>query len=181
VTLIEADTLLSERLHREPWNFPEDTSRRATAALRGDLAAWYGEQDLQLRTAALIWATRLLDEQVNWFGHPLTRTQALAWPMTGQVDQYGRIVSQETIPIVIQRATAFYALALLRDQSESVQALDGQQNIRSLSLGDTTIAFQQAPRPSSWRAAQMIPPDIRHMLRWYGTIAGSAMVPLRRC
>jgi hypothetical protein len=126
----------------------------------------------------IIWATQLLDEQVNWFGHPLTYTQALAWPMTGQVDQYGRWVDQHTIPLVIQRATTFYALALLRDETDSPnEPPQVTQSPPGAARNRIIYRNERAPIPA-W---QIIPMEIRHMLRFYGSCTGSAVVPLRRC
>ena len=45
---------------------------------------------LTTRKPRLQWATRLLDEQVRWYGVPTYPDQALALPQVGLVDQWGR-------------------------------------------------------------------------------------------
>jgi hypothetical protein len=127
---------------------------------------------------AIIWATQLLDEQINWFGHPLTITQALAFPMTGLVDQYGRWVDQETIPVAIQRATAFYALLLIPDEDDVPSMITPAQSRMAQRESSPRITYrdERVPVPA-W---QVIPAEIRHMLRFYGACTGSAVVPLRR-
>ncbi len=163
VTVVAATGFLEQRLHTEPWYAaPSQTLFTLTAT----------------REAALIWATRLLDQQVNWFGQPLTRTQPLAWPMTGQIDQYGRWVDQHTIPDVIQRATAFYALALLRDVSETPSRVT-LAGVRRRHIGETDMEYWPT-RNLPAAPAVKIPTDVRQMLRWYGRVSGDVLMPLRR-
>ena len=64
--------------------------------------------------AVLQWATRLIDEQVGWYGLPTYPDQALALPQVGLVDQWGRQLASHTIPTQVQQATALYALGLFR-------------------------------------------------------------------
>jgi hypothetical protein len=162
-----ASDLLAGRRHAEPW-FQVSPSEPFLPPP--------GARQAQ----CLIWATQLLDEQVNWFGVPLTREQALAWPQTGQVDQYGRWVDQHTIPLVVQRATAFYALALLRDELESpVPSPAPMSSNASASGPGVRISYRNERIPI--QASLIIPAEIRHMLRFYGACTGSSMVPLRRC
>jgi hypothetical protein len=80
---------------------------------RLDAEAWYQTSVLQ-REQALIWATRLLDEQAGWQTTPVTTTvQALWWPCTDASDRFGEVIPPTIIPDFVQRATAEYALALL--------------------------------------------------------------------
>jgi hypothetical protein len=180
VTLADATTMLLMRLHTEPWFSP--TTPVAQSATLGpfQVEPSYTPSQTDLRSAALIWATQLLDEQVQWFGQPLTLTQALAWPMTGQTDVSGRALPSTTVPTVIQRATAYYALALLRDRSESVETLAGQQLVHSLKLGATTVVYQSPSSVPASAPTRGLPAEIRQMLRSYGTMTSSVMVPLRR-
>ena len=69
--------------------------------------------------AALQWATRLLDEQVQWYGLPTYPNQALALPQLGLVDQWGRQLASDVIPVPVQQATALYALGLLEATVEN--------------------------------------------------------------
>src|SRR5262245_8953420 len=98
LTVSDATDLLQERLHVEAW-YSADPEEAITLPHR--------------REASLMQATRLIDEQVGWYGVPATTTQALAWPQVGQVDHLGRPVDPGTVPVNVQRATAYYALALL--------------------------------------------------------------------
>lgn len=132
------------------------------------------------REAALQWATQLLDEQVQWHGTPATDTQALAWPQQGQTDSWGRPIDATVIPEQVQRATAYYALALLRDTTEQ-PGQQGSGMIRRRKIGSLEIEYQAtstATTPSPTH--QGIPAEVRVMLRPYGTLAGGVTVPLLR-
>ena len=81
VTVAAANGYLEGRLYTEPWfgiHALEETELVSVAT----------------RETALIWATSLLDTQVRWYGTPTTLTQALAWPMTGQLDHLGALSLQ---------------------------------------------------------------------------------------
>jgi hypothetical protein len=177
VTLAAATAFLQERLHTDPW-FALGGIPAAQAA---QASPWLMLDGSDQRIAALLSATRLLDEQVCWHGQPLTLTQALAWPMSGQVDHLGRNVPSTSIPVVVQRATAYYALALLRDQSEAVTASTGTAAVKSLKMGETTVVYQDAASTAVAHNPQVgLPAEIRQLLRCYGRMTGGVTVHLVR-
>lgn len=74
-------------------------------------SAWTVASD-ETRMAALMQATRLLDQEFIWSGKPLVAEQALGWPRTGATDKYN--VARTGVPREIRDATcelAFYLLA----------------------------------------------------------------------
>lgn len=165
VDVAGATALLDERLNTQPWYAPpQDVTLQAQ------------------REAALITATRLLDEQFIWRGTPTMSTQALGWPRTAVQDPQRRPVDPARVPDVVQRATAYYALALLRDTSESPTAV-AAGTIKRQVLGETSIEYFQ---PGSTTTTRLLPPattvptEIRQMLQGYGLVHGGVMVPLIR-
>lgn len=169
-TTAEATDLLQERLHVEAW-YTADPEEAVTLPHR--------------REAALMQATRLIDEQVSWYGVPTTSTQALAWPQTGQVDRFGRPVDSATIPVAIQRATAYYALALLEaDEAMAASASSGGGDlvIKSKKIGDTQITYQEAGASSTRTAATpgAMPNEVKLLLKPYGLVPGFGMIPVLR-
>jgi hypothetical protein len=154
-TVAEATALLDMRLHSGAW----------TAATPDDQAR------------ALISATRLLDDQVRWYGTPTTPTQALAWPMQGQIDYYGRPIDPDSIPSTIKDATATYGLALLEVPASTV-SVSADAGIKSKRLGDTSVTYRDTVLVKT--PAQQMPLEVRRMLTPYGTVAGNMMVPLVR-
>src|SRR5262245_47006994 len=170
VTVEEATDLLEGRLNTEPW------------------FVWSPESDYfaleQRRESSLMWATQLIDEQAHWYGYPSTETQALAWPMTGQTDKWGRPVATDIIPEDIKRATAYYALALLRDTSEAPPGTSSgsEAGIKSKKIGDLTITYQDVSTQAQ-QAAQSstgMPAEVRRILAGYGQLAGSLNIPVWR-
>jgi hypothetical protein len=169
LTVAEATAFLDERLNTQPWYVqPQDVTLQAQ------------------REAALITATRLLDEQVRWVGTPSSSTQALGWPRSGLSFSLGQAIPPDVIPLTIQRATAYYALHLLRDTSEvTTTTTTGSGVVKRRSLGETTVEYfqpgttttgQTAPRPPG----TTLPAEIRQMLRGYGLLVGGVVVPLVR-
>jgi hypothetical protein len=188
VTVAQASVYLAERLHAELWFVPDDSAEPVTMPSWSPSNPLTWPNDFGIRETALIWATHRLDEQVAWYGQPRTLTQALAWPMSGQVDRYGRPEPQDTIPLTIQRGTAYYALELLQDRQAQLAAVSASQPIHALKIGDTTVTYQTAATATSrttttavaQRAATKLSVELRQLLRPYGTLTGSIMVPLRR-
>lgn len=116
--------------------------------------AWYVvPQDVTLqaqREAALITATMLMNTYVVWVQPPST------WM---------------TIPQTIQRATAYYALALLEEAPRTGTAATGQQ-IRRRRLGETDIEYYQTTTgvEAPVTPSAGLPADIEALLVPYGAV-----------
>jgi hypothetical protein len=160
VSTAAATAFLDTRLYTEPWLEADSTSQ----------------------AQSLIWATQLLDTQVRWYGTPTTLTQALAWPMTGQRDHLGRLVPNDVIPAAIKQATALYALALLRDDTEAPGTVD-IGGVKSRTIGDMTITYHDQRQETTTQArpvSQGIPAEVRALLTPYAQMAGGLTVRLLR-
>lgn len=161
VTVEDATGYLYARLQTEPWT----------------------EADRATQAAALQWATSLLDTQVQWYGTPTTTTQALAWPMTGQLDHLGRPIPSDVVPAIVQQATSVYALALLGDTTASASTPTGEtMAVKSRRIGDTQIVYQDVPQSATPArpVSQGIPAEVRALLRPYGQMSGGLTVALKR-
>lgn len=116
--------------------------------------AWYVvPQDVTLqaqREAALITATLLMNTYVMWMQPPYT------WG---------------TVPPNIQRATAYYALALLEEGPRTASATAGQQ-IRRKRLDETDIEYYQTATTADMPVAPSagLPADIAALLGPYGAV-----------
>jgi hypothetical protein len=156
----------------------------ATVLLQGrlDIEAWYAPDPQEAvtlparREAALIWATRLLDLQVGWYGQPATLTQALAWPQYGQTDQYGRPLDPTRVPLDIQYATAVYALTLLAGVTGAETGIE--PGIKSKRMGETEIVYKDNVAPPASTTA--MPSEVRLLLRRYGSVPGVGSIPVLR-
>lgn len=81
------------------------------------------------KTAAILWATLLMDRMWNWNGWVTTPTQRLLWPRQGMVKlNLWDYVPQDEIPVELQQATAEYARQLLASD------LAGNSDIETLGV-----------------------------------------------
>ncbi len=65
------------------------------------------------KEAAIIKATEYIDRAFCFQGGVILDTQALAWPRNQVVDDEFRLVPDDSVPVLVQRATAEMALAAL--------------------------------------------------------------------
>lgn len=160
-TVSQATAFLTMRLHTDAW----------TTASVPD------------QEAALMWATQLLDEQMRWAGIPTYPDQALALPQTGLVDQWGRMVLRDVIPVPVQQATALYALGLLEvTAATTTGGGTAALVVKSKKIGDTTIVYQDVPVASARAPASpyALSSEVRALLRPYGLVPGLGAIPVLR-
>lgn len=150
--------------------------------MRLDTAAW-DEASVDDQITALQWATRLLDEQVQWYGLPTYPDQALALPQVGLVDQWERSLASTLIPLAVEQATALYALALLESTALGAPQATGDLVIKSKKIGDTTITYQDIASGSTAKtpvSPHAIPAEVKALLRHYGRVPGYGSIPVYR-
>jgi hypothetical protein len=141
-TLAEANTYHSEkRMHSE--------------------AAWQ-QLSNDLRNRAIIWATRLLDEQINWVGSKASSTQILRWPRNQVWDVDAETVSASTIPTFLKDATAEYAYHLsVEDRTEETNR--DLQGFKYMKIGDLSLVVDP------YTGKPVIPPSVWTIINHYGS------------
>lgn len=86
--------------------------------------------DLEERTAALLWATKLLDT-LSWKGTRTETDQNLSWPRDGVTLEDGLDeLDSTTVPQQIKDATAQLALELLSSDTTAPTGTEGLSRIR---------------------------------------------------
>lgn len=94
------------------------------------------------KNAAILWATKLLDDTWHWAGYPVDAVQALLWPRGAMLKRNGwEYVSLTVIPVEIQQATAEYARQLLngdRTADSDIETL----GVTSLKAGPVAFTFK---------------------------------------
>lgn len=109
--------------------------------------AWTGATSGN-KDAALVWATRMLDEQIEWAGEKTTVEQALRWPRGGAYDRDGIEIDSDIIPAFLKNATAELARYLL--SSDRPSALDSAMSgIESVEVGSVKVKFDKMDRIST--------------------------------
>lgn len=106
-TLAEAETYMESRLHKANW----------TAAADAD------------KNSAIAWATRILDEQLDWDGMVYSESQALRWPRTGVYTRDGYLISEGSIPTFLKNATAEFAFKLIEEDRTEDYSMAGLKKI----------------------------------------------------
>jgi len=126
----------------------------------------WDDAEVETKTAALVWATRVLDEQVEWAGNIMTNTQALRWPRGMVLDRdQRRYLDQLTIPSFLKNATAEFARHLLtKDRFQVID--DSSGGITSVQAGSVNVTFD------STGEIEVLPPSIFSLIAPY--ILGSA-------
>lgn len=96
------------------------------------------------KTAALLWATKLLDQYFEWneYVTDATTPQALLWPRTGllSLNELSSL-DENTVPLQIQWATAEFARQLLVSDRAGDSAVE-TQGIKLLKAGSIRIDFR---------------------------------------
>ena len=115
-----ADTYHENRLHAATWENADDA----------------------IKDAALLMATRVLDQQFAWAGvRSSPGSQALEWPRDGLINDEGDLaLDQATIPVRLQDATAEFA-RLLIDSDTTVTSGTAGGAITSLKAGSVKIDY----------------------------------------
>lgn len=135
---------------------------------------------LEDKKRAIIMATRLLDEHIDWYGqskrsHNLdlstAERQALSWPRSGVSDSDGYTVDQDTIPTWLKNATSEFARFLALEDRTIDPATAGFSKIQ---LGTLQIEVDAEDR------AGVIPRGVVHMVAQYGTIRYRGSAKLMR-
>ena len=139
ITLADAETYYETRLHKTSWSDETDANKNI----------------------ALVWATRLLDEYVLWYGFKVSSTQALMWPRSSIFDTEGDPVSSATIPSFIANATAEYAMFLL-DSDITIEP--GTKGYRRIALSGLDMHIDKRDRKS------VVPQSVYSMIKYYGDL-----------
>lgn len=136
-TKAEADAYHESRLHNTTWTSATTTQHEA----------------------ALVWATRLMDEQITWKGTPVSENQALAWPQEYQYDRYGNDIDEDVIPNDVKNAVAEFAFFLIASDRT---ADSDSKGIKRMKVDVVEFEFDKMDAP------QIMPRSVWSMIQQYG-------------
>lgn len=149
IVLADAELYYETRLHVDDWENASDVEKNA----------------------ALVWATRLLDEWMDWDGSNYVDTQALRWPRSGIYDPDGVEVDDTTIPSFLENATAEFARYLIAADRTGDFDTSG---FKMLKVGSLVMQMDKVDRIPT------LPDSVYQMVKFYGTKIGGASVSLLR-
>lgn len=121
---------------------------------------------VETQEAALVWATRLLDEHVSWDGTPTQVDQALQWPRIGVMKKGGRkLIDHNSIPQWLIDATCELARHLI---SEDRTAEDDTTGFTRIKVDVIELEVDKTDRDD-----QILPKSVRSIVMPYGTVVSS--------
>jgi len=123
------------------------------------------------KEAALVMATRLLDQHFTFEGKAISLEQALEFPRYDIKDRSGYLIEAATIPQDLIDATAEYARWLI--QSDRT-AEEGEKGFKNLKVGSLSLT----PDPGDRK--QTVPDVVVKMLAPYGEPYGGATMDVVR-
>lgn len=132
---------------------------------------WTGATDDD-KEAALMWATRLIEQAVIWSGTAISTTQALAWPRDSVYDRYGTAIDNDIVPTWLIEATAEFARELIAENrtTETNRDLVGFKELKVGELAMKIDTFSTKP---------LIPPAVWSMINYYCRKVGRAKTLVR--
>lgn len=126
-------------------------------------SVWTGSTTAR-KESALKWATRLLDEQVEWNGEAATLVQSLRWPRVAALDREGSTyLDSASIPTFLKNATAELARHLLagdRTQERSI-------GLQSVTADTVEVVFDKHD------LKPFLPPSVRSIVQPFGLVKGA--------
>lgn len=143
-------------------------------ALRSPAAPnWAAAASNDIKSKALITATRLLDQMVIWDGATATEEQALFWPRLYLYNSKGFELEGDELPDELRWAVCEYAEVLLNTDKTADYAAEG---VEALKVGSISIQFSDSQPPQR----TVLPEIVWDLVRRWGTRAdiypGSALL-----
>lgn len=136
-TVAQADDYHARRLHKADWTGATTDTKEA----------------------ALMWATQILEDGMDWVGAKRTTDQALRWPRSGVVTPDGDNIDDDTIPQFLINATAELARLLI---AQDRAADPDTKGFRSITVGPISLDVDKADQ------IQMIPEGVFLLMHPYG-------------
>jgi hypothetical protein len=133
---------------------------------------WTGETDDDNKEAALMWATRLIDEKVEWSGFVITGTPALGWPRSMVYDRNGHAFSQSEIPTWLADATAEFARELIAENRTAETNRD-TIGFKKMKVGELALEM------NSFAKKPVMPPAVWSIIKFYCRKIGTSRTLVR--
>ena len=134
----------------------------------------WADADADQKNRALVTATRMLDDAMDWFGFPTTYEQRLQHPRIGLVTRTGDEVDDSFVADAVKDATSELGVQVLnanRDADNDAEAT----GLSSLSAAGVSLSFKSTAK------SKPIPDSVARALAHLGQVKGTGFsVPLVR-
>lgn len=112
------------------------------------LLDWPADPDDQ--EAALRRGSLWLSTYYRWRGTAVNgRAQALAWPRSGAHDEQGHPVEDDAVPVEVERATVFAAIAEAQAPGALTPTITPNQMAVMEKVGPLTVQYRRGRRPAN--------------------------------
>lgn len=91
----------------------------------------FGVLDPDSQKNLVIWASRILDERMRWFGSKTFETSGLAWPRVGMRDREGIAIDDNVVPKAVKVAVAVLADHLIAGNPDAVNSASNLKGIKA--------------------------------------------------
>jgi len=141
-TVAEADAYHEMRLYADDWDTASNTTKEKS----------------------LMWATRLLDENVDWTGVKADDDQSLRWPRYGTYDADGYAIDNDVIPQAVKYATAELALALIQNNRTAEPDTVGFKSLKVAGVIDFEVDKSDRDQMG------VLPDSVQNIIAFLGTV-----------
>lgn len=121
-------------------------------------STWDGYADA-VKEQYLQWATRILDQKVQWKGDKTDETSSLRWPRTGVTDRDGVSIDTDEMPLQLKQATCELVKFLTTNDPTTSQGVD---YLKRVAVDVIEIEYQDGAGQVS------APPILNQLLRGLG-------------
>lgn len=130
-------------------------------------SANWEDLDTEVKAAALVHATGILNYSYDWHGYKSDTDQALDWPRMGVYDKNDELVDDDIIPVRLANCTSELAFALTEGDRLGESDAKG---IKSMKAGSLSIEFDKRDVPD------VIPDKVLQMIWDYGELVVGSTV-----
>lgn len=95
-----------------------------------NFAATWSALDEEAKQHQLAWATRVLDQKVEWRGTRVDADSGLRWPRTGVYDRDGALIDDDAVPLQVKQAVCELAKFLMTTDLTAGQDVEYLKRVR---------------------------------------------------
>jgi hypothetical protein len=128
-------------------------------AFDGEFAATWSAYTTTEKENYLKWATRVLDQKVQWKGTRYDEDSSLRWPREGVYDRDGNEILETVIPLQLKQATCEMAKYLTTTDATTDQGVD---TLKRVAVDVIEIEYQES------KGISTVPPIFNQLLRGLG-------------
>ena len=135
-------------------------------------AAWTGIGTSTDRENALIWASRYIDQYVDWSGYKTVETSGLRWPRDCVYDMDGILLANDAVPEQVKRAVAQLSVFLSTSRSAQTggQSAVLPEGIKRVQSDVVEVEFFEGGSADSRAGSDLLPVNMAFLIRGLGKI-----------